>query len=403
MPAMPDMTAAGSERAIGRAIVLVGAGMVAALNVGKLPPALPVLQQEFGLSLVQVSWMVSLFLAGSALLGLVGGSLADRFDPRRVMIGGLALSAATGALGAAAPGAPVLFLSRALESVAFMLTVLPAPALLRQVVPGASLRGWLGVWATYMPTGMGIALLVAPALMAVAGWRGVWAFCAAVAAAWALLVAATQPRRATQAATPAPIGAVALATLRSRGPWLLALCFGFYAGQFTGIFSFLPSVYAEYGVSAQLGASLTALAVLSNGGGGLAAGLLLQRGVDRASLVVLVGITMAVCAWLAFGSGLAFGWRYAAIVVLSTVGGLIPGALFATAPFYAPSIAAVSTTVGLMQQGSGVGQILLPPAIAALAQYTGGWSSTWIATGAAALVTVALGLMIRRYDAVRPR
>lgn len=400
---MPDMTAAGPGRARGRAIVLVGAGMVAALNVGKLPPALPTLQHEFGLSLVQVSWMVSLFLLGSALFGIFGGSLADRFDPRRVMIGGLLLTAFTGVLGALAPDATVLFASRALESVAFMLTVLPVPALLREAVPGVSLRGWLGVWAAYMPTGMSAALFFAPALMAVAGWRGAWAFCAAVAAAWALLVAATQPRRAAHAATPAPIAALAAATLRSRGPWLLALCFAFYAGQFTGIFSFLPSVYREYGISAQLGASLTAVAVASNGGGGLAAGLLLQRGVDRATLIVLVGITMAACAWVAFGSGLGFAWRYAAIVVLSAVGGLIPGTLFATAPFYAPSIAAVSTTVGLMQQGSGLGQIVLPPAIAALAQYSGGWSSTWIATGAAALVTVVLGLMIRRYDAVRPR
>lgn len=400
---MPDVTAAGAGPVRARAVVLLGAGIVAALNVGKLPPALPALQQEFGLSLVQVSWMVSLFLVGSALFGIVGGSLADRFDPRRVMIGGLALTALTGAIGAAAPSAPVLLASRALESVAFLLTVLPAPALLRRTVPGASLRGWLGLWATYMPTGMGAGLFLAPALMAGAGWRGAWAFCAAAAAVWAVLVAATQPRRPSQATPPAAIGAHALETLRSRGPWLLALCFGFYAGQFTGIFSFLPSVYREHGVSPQLGASLTALAVLSNGGGGLAAGLLLQRGVDRSTLIALVGVTMAACAWLAFGSSLAFGWRYAAIVVLSTVGGLIPGALFATAPFYAPSVAAVSTTVGLMQQGSGFGQILLPPAIAAMAQYTGGWGSTWIATGIAALATVAIALLIRRYDAVRPR
>lgn len=400
---MPDVTAATAGPVRARAVVLVGAGIVAALNVGKLPPALPALQQEFGLSLVQVSWMVSLFLVGSALFGIVGGSLADRFDPRRVMIGGLALTALTGAIGAAAPSAPVLLASRALESVAFLLTVLPAPALLRRTVPGASLRGWLGLWATYLPTGMGAGLFLAPALMAGAGWRGAWAFCAAVAAVWAVLLAATQPRRPPQATPPAAIGAHALETLRSPGPWLLALCFGFYAGQFTGIFSFLPSVYREHGVSPQLGASLTALAVLSNGGGGLAAGLLLQRGVDRSTLIALVGVTMAACAWLAFGSSLAFGWRYAAIVVLSTVGGLIPGALFATAPFYAPSVAAVSTTVGLMQQGSGFGQILLPPAIAAMAQYTGGWGSTWIATGIAALATVVIAFLIRRYDAVRPR
>ncbi len=397
------MTGSANAAGTGRALVLVGAGMVAALNVGKLPPALHELQYEFGLSLVQVSWMLSLFLLGSALFGIVGGSFADRFDPQRVMIGGLLLTALTGALGALASDVSVLFASRALESLAFLFTVLPTPALLRRAVPGTSLRGWLGLWAAYMPIGMGAALFFAPVLMALGGWRGTWAFCAVVAAAWAPLVAATQPRRAAHAAAPEPIGALALATLRSRGPWLLALCFGFYAGQFMGIFGFLPSVYAEYGVSAQRGASLTAFAVVSNAGGGLAAGFLLQRGFDRATLIAVVGLTMAACAWLAFGSTLDFGWRYAAILALSAVGGLIPGVLFATAPFYAPSIAAVSTTVGLMQQGSGLGQLLMPPAIAALAQYSGGWSSTWIATGAAALVTVALGLAIRRYDAVRPR
>jgi cyanate permease len=254
-----------------------------------------------------------------------------------------------------------------------------------------------------MPTGMGAALFLAPALMALAGWRGVWVFCAALAALWAVLVALTQPPHEARAAPRSPVLTSVRETLRSPGPWLLALCFGFYAGQFTGIFAFLPTVYRDAGISAQLGASLTALAVLSNGGGGLAAGLLLQRGVDRATLIVVVGVVMASCAWVAFGTDIGFGWRYAAIVLLSTVGGLIPGTLFASAPFYAPSAAAVSTTVGLVQQGSGAGQILLPPVIAALAQYSGGWTLTWVATGLAAMMTVAIGLAIRRYDVRRRR
>ena len=77
--------------------------------------------------------------------------------------------------------------------------------------------------------------------------------------------------------------------------------------------------------------------------------------------------------------------------------------MFATAPFYAPSPAAVSTTVGLMQQGSGLGQIALPPVVAALAQYTGDWSTTWIATGIAAMVTVGIAAEIARFDRLRLR
>ena len=108
-----------------RPSVIVGAGVVAALNFGKLPPALPALQAEFGLSLVQVSWMVSLFMIASALLGIAGGSIADRFDPRRVMVCGLLLMASSSAAGAMASTPAVLFASRAFESLGFLLTVLP--------------------------------------------------------------------------------------------------------------------------------------------------------------------------------------------------------------------------------------------------------------------------------------
>src|SRR5690606_38044818 len=128
--------------------------VVAALNFGKLPPALPALQAEFGLSLVQVSWMVSLFMIASALMGIAGGSIADRFDPRRVMVCGLLLMASSSAAGALASTPAVLFASRAFESLGFLLTVLPGPALLRACLPAQSLRGWLGFWGAYMPAGM---------------------------------------------------------------------------------------------------------------------------------------------------------------------------------------------------------------------------------------------------------
>lgn len=406
----------------GSAAIVVGTGVVAALNFGKLPPALLALQAEFGLSLVQVSWMVSLFMFAGALFGIAGGAIADGFGPRRVMAAGLLAMGSASAAGAMAGSPAVLFTSRAIESAGFLMAVLPGPALLRQCVPAAQLRGWLGAWAAYMPAGMGLALVVTPWLMQAAGWRAAWWGTAIAGIGWAAMIAFALPRArqgapaspgvvsatgsrsgAEAAAGPgrAPLAANAWATATRIGPWLLALCFLFYAGQFVGIFSFLPSVYADAGVAQSLGALLTALAVIANVAGNLAAGLLLQRGFQRHSLIAFAGVSMALCAWIAFGTEAPFTLRYAAIVALSVVGGLIPGTLFATAPFYAPNPAAVSTTVGLMQQGSASGQILLPPVIAALAQYSGGWSSTWIATGAAAACTVAIAAAIRGHDRKR--
>src|SRR5690606_35626410 len=141
------------------------------------------------------------------------------------------------------------------------------------------------------------------------------------------------------------------------------------------------------GLAPAAGGVLTAVAVAANVEGNLASGLLLQKGCSRQTLVAAAGIKMAICAWLAFGAPVTFAWRYAAVVALSAIGGLIPGTLFATAPFYAPAPTAVSTTVGLMQQGSAWGQILLPPVMAVFAERAGGWSTIWMATAGAAACT----------------
>lgn len=433
---------ADSQRVAGsslNAAAIVFAGIIIALNIGKLPPALPALREELGLSLVQVSWMVSLFMIAPAFIGLVAGSIIDRFDPGRMMIAGLVIMALAGALGAWAPSTGMLFVSRALESVGYLVAVLPGPSLIARLIEPARLRAWLGIWSAYMPAGMGLALLATPLVLELAGWRGVWTICAALTGIVVVLVAFVHPgvHPDTRQVDPPPIdrsatcdanesavgrsrrtgadvgrsgedadnGIITLVhqTLRSPGPWMLSLCFLLYAGQYMGIFSFLPSIYHDAGLSVQWGATLTAIAVIVNMTGNLSAGYLLQHGVSRASLVIFTGLAMAVCEWLAFGSGLAFGWRYAAIVLLSAFGGLIPGTMFATAPFYAPTPAAISTTVGLMQQGSSVGQLIYPLIVATMAQYAGGWDSIWMATGVGALLTVAIGGLIARHDRLRPR
>ena len=49
------------------------AGVSAALHVGKLPPAVPVLQQQLGVSLLQAGFLLSTVQVAGMLLGLVVG------------------------------------------------------------------------------------------------------------------------------------------------------------------------------------------------------------------------------------------------------------------------------------------------------------------------------------------
>ena len=67
-------------------VIVVLAGVSAALHVGKLSPALPVLQQVMGMSLLQAGFLLSLVQLAGVLFGLVVGLGADGWGLRRSMV-----------------------------------------------------------------------------------------------------------------------------------------------------------------------------------------------------------------------------------------------------------------------------------------------------------------------------
>ena len=381
--------------AAARVALVVAAGPSGGANVGKVPISLPVLSEEFGLSLLQASLTISFFLLAAVLVGIFGGMLADRFGQRRVMMLGLVASAFGGLLGAASTSGSMLLLSRAVESFGFIATVLPGPALLTRLVAGHRLRPVMGLWACYMPLGMSLVLVLCPWLLEAIGWRGIWIGIAAISLAlagmvWRIVPPDPPPAMATRSLS------LVRRTIGALRPWLLASSFGVYAGQWMSVFGFLPTMYQQQGVAAGAAGVLTAVGVAVNMIGNFGAGLLMQRGWPRDRLLVFAAFTMLLAAWVIFASSASFPLRYAALLAFSAAGGLIPGTLFASTPSFAPDASTVSTTTGLMQQGSALGQFLTPPLIALVVSSTGGWSATWLVTGTLAAANVVLALAMRR-------
>ena len=70
------------------------AGVAIAMNVGKVPPALPLLRSALGLSLVQAGWVSSVLSSLAVVAALGFGLLAGRIGALRMVLGGLGLSAA---------------------------------------------------------------------------------------------------------------------------------------------------------------------------------------------------------------------------------------------------------------------------------------------------------------------
>ena len=395
------MPQASTERA---ALIVIAAGVCAALHVGKLAPAIAALQQALGLTLVEAGFLLSGVQIAGMTLGLAFGVVADGLGARRSMVLGLALLALASAAGAVASSVPWLMALRALEGFGFLLVALPAPGLLRRLVPPGRVSLVLGVWGAYMPFGAALALLFGPLWMDWLGWRAWWWLMALLTALMAGVLARGVPPGAP---APGPTLAPGLAwstrlarTLSAPGPWLVAVTFAMYSSQWLAVVGFLPTIYTQAGVPGPAMGLLTALAAGVNMLGNVGSGRLLQRGAAPQRLLAIGFAVMALAATAAFAGdsdgGLPPALRYLAVLLFSGVGGLIPATLFSLAVRLAPSEHTLSTTVGWVQQWSSLGQFAGPPLVAWVASLAGSWQYTGLATGLCSLLGLLLTWRLSR-------
>jgi MFS family permease len=366
--------------------------MVAAMHMGKVPPALPALREEIGLSMVAAGWVVSLFNLTGGLLGLAAGTVGDRFGSRRVVVAGLAALAFGSLAGAYADGPFLLLLGRFLEGLGFIAVATTTPGLIIAATRGRDLRLALSAWSTYMPAGSAMAMVVAPLLLAGLGWRGVWVAAAGMALLWGGLLLRYMPpdppghHRADGASLLRNI----TLTVSRPGPWLLAVAFGCYTVQWVSLMVWLPTFLTEQReLTIGTASVLTALVVACNVPGNLFGGWLLHRHMARWKLLALSGLGMIACMTAIFSESLSDTLRYLACLAFSCCGGMLPAAVLSGAPVVTPSRAQIATTNGLLIQGSNVGQMIGPPAVAWLVTMTADWQSGfWMLQGSAIAVVM---------------
>lgn len=390
---------------------VVAAGVCAALHVGKLSPALPILGQELGVTLVQAGFLLSLVQLAGLLFGLAVGLTADTLGLKRSMVSGLLILSMATMLGGFVHAVPLLLVLRGFEGLGFLLVSMPAPSLIRQLVPTQRMSTMLGVWGAYMPLGTALALLAGPAMIAVSGWRSLWWILSLLSLLMAIVIWRRIPgdrRRARTAKSPLQTGpswtARLTLTMTSAGPWLVALTFAMYSGQWMAVIGFLPTVYADAGYSGGLTAVLTATVAAINMIGNISSGRLLARGVPPQTLLYVgfgamgLGTLLAFMAWplVGQGQGLPPMLRFFAVALFSMVGGMIPGTLFSLAVRVAPNEGTISTTVGWMQQWAALGQFAGPPLVGWMASLAGGWQLTWVFTGACSIMGAVLAVCLGR-------
>jgi len=388
-----------------------GAGAFGMLGLSPLSPSVV---DGFGLTRLQVAFIVPSIYLGGLLFSLPGGRLADRVGVRPSFLGGLALGAAGLLAGAVSPTFPTFLLCLFLAGTGWSVV---NPALGRAVMDIFPVRERgiaMGVKQMGLTLGGVASALLLPLIAVTLGWRAAIAtgglvVALPVALAWRPLGVLERGTRAAAPAAPGPVGAGTSGWSWAARPALLVF---FAVGVVLGmvqaaVLSYLPLYSIQALGFDKVGAGLL---VASSQAGGAVSRLALGAASDRwlaGRRSVWLALTGALGAatfvsyavWsisaplgagsLAFVMGVgAYGWVGIFFVISAEVGGPKHAGLLS-------GVAFASIVVGLLVGPSVFGLLLE------------GWDSytvPWAAFASlSALVTVTMLLAGAAIDRERPR
>ena len=363
----------------GLVLILVGAGVVSAFQVGKVPPLLPDIKTELMISLFYAGWIRSIFNITGLILGTFTGAIADTIGHRRLLIFGMAIQALASFLGSFASSFYILLGTRLFEGMGFLAVVVSAPTLIFQVVRKKDIKVALSMWSCYLPAGASLIMFLIPFFSKFADWRGAWQINSLLLTFYLILLINTTgsitPFKKENKLSIKNFIHDMKTTLTSAGPVLLSLIFTMYALQWLAVMGFLPTLLIEkYEFTKSSASILTAIMVGANIVGNLAGGRLLKYGIKRWLLIAFASFVMGCCS-IAIYSDTNFLINYTGCILFSIIGGLIPASVLGGAPIYAPSERLISTTTGMLIQGGQSGQVFGPIILAWIVSTTGTWSS----------------------------
>lgn len=380
----------------GAAFVLIFAGVISALQIGKAAIAVPVLQSELALTLVAASWIVGAYGMLGAVAGLPAGILSSLFSARATLIAGLAVAGIGSLAGAFAGSETILIATRVMEGCGSLAAALAVPRLLRAVTAPKDLAQVLALFAAHLPFGSVVMMLAGPHVLSF-GWQGLWLINGAATLAYAAVIAGMRIDEATitHAAPPSVLSNIG-AVLGAPGPVLLALAFGTYTFQYLALAGLLPTLLVDrMGLSIAAAGTVSAIAVAANAVGNMSAGALLRLGVPVWSILAGAFGFVGVAAVGIFSDAAPVA-MVAALAALSLgLTGLIPGSIYAAAPRIAPTSALLAIALGLINQVTNLGNLAGPAAMAFTVQSLG-WGGAPLLFGGVAMTGVTVALLLRR-------
>ena len=180
--ATPARTGAGDDggehagQRTGLALFLVSAAQFTLqLDFSIVNVALATIQREFGVSAVDLQWIVTGYALPFGALLLLGGRIGDLTGHRRLLVGGLALFGVTSLAAGLAPDAGVLIGARFAQGASAALVAPMGLAMIADWFPDGPPRARaLGIYQGATAAGASAGIVLGGILTEYAGWRAIF-------------------------------------------------------------------------------------------------------------------------------------------------------------------------------------------------------------------------------------
>lgn len=409
-PAAPPAPPLGHDA---RIIGLVGlAHAVSHFSQLVLAPLFPWLKTDFGLSYTQLGLVLTIFFVVSSLVQTASGFVVDRFGPRPVLLGGLALLGLAMLGYAASTSYAMLAASAVLAGVGNGVFHPADYTLLNRQVHASRLGHAYSAHGITGTLGWALApALVVPVALA-AGWRAAMLAAAAVAFGVLAVLVWQRGRLALDAAPAVPAGAgrpaagavPAAPAAPAEGPfdflripavWMCFAFFFFYAMALSVVQSFAPgAAQALHDVPlAWVGLCLSIYMVCS--ACGMVGGGFLARDAVRCERVVGLGMGLAACIALCVALAPVPGW---AVPLLFGAMGLVSGSASPSRDMLVKRSTPANASgrvFGVVYAGLDIGQALAPLLFGRLMDLHL-HSAVWLGLAAVQGVLIVSAFQVRR-------
>lgn len=385
--------------------VVVATGILAAMHVWKLPSALEFIRADLGISLVAAGALVGVVQLAGGLGGLAASVVAERIGAKNTLLVGLVCAGIASLVGGFSPNSAWLMTTRAIEGIGFILITVTAPAMVRLLAPPDKVNGAMGWWGAFQGIALFLGVGISTVLLNVTDitWH-IWWFIMGIATLGFIPIVATRvPADPPAVVHLKRIGRIIKISIKTPLPWALGLIFSSYTLQWGAILSFLPTIFAEADISAELDAAIVvgiASAIVGglNGLANVFTGTLLQRGHPPRRLLIVGLATMAVTSTLVFAPDWSqvpgtVAWALLAAAIFSFTGALVPTTVTRQAVDIAPPGGSPSAVIGLMTQMYNLANFVGPVILSAIAAAAGSWRMSWAMTVTASIIGILTTLV----------